>query len=82
MTLFRALATRPAELLGLEVGRLAPGAPADLILVDPDAPWVLDPTLLRSNSKNTAFDGARFSGRVLRTLVAGRTVYELDSDGS
>ncbi len=76
LTLFRALATRPAEVLGLEVGRLAPGAPADLIVVDPDLPWVLDPDTLRSRSKNTPFDGARFSGRVLRTLVAGRTVYE------
>jgi dihydroorotase len=76
LTLFRALATRPAELLGLEFGRLAPGAPADLILVDPDQAWVLDPDQLRSRSKNTPFDGARFEGRVLRTLVAGRTVYE------
>ena len=76
LTLFRALATRPAEILGLEIGRLAPGAPADLIVVDPDVPWILDPDTLRSRSKNTPFDGARFSGRVLRTLVAGRTVYE------
>jgi dihydroorotase len=77
VTLFRALATRPAELLGLEVGRLAPGAPADLIVVDPDAPWVLDDAeRLHSRSKNTPFEGARFQGRVLRTLVAGRTVYE------
>jgi dihydroorotase len=76
VTLLRALATRPAELLGLEVGRLAPGAPADLILVDPDMPWVLDPETLRSRSKNTPFDGARFAGRVLCTLVAGRAVYE------
>lgn len=76
LRLFRAMATRPAERLGLEVGRLAPGAPADLIVVDPDLPWVLDPDDLRSRSKNTAFDGARFSGRVLRTVVAGRTVYE------
>ena len=76
LTLFRALATRPAEILGLEVGRLAPGAPADLIVVDPDRPWVLDAETLRSRSKNTPFDGARFTGRVLRTLVAGRTVYE------
>ncbi len=74
--LFRALATRPAERLGLEVGRLAPGAPADLIVVDPDLPWVLDAEILRSRSKNTPFADARFSGRVLRTLVAGRTVYE------
>ncbi|MEO8667216.1 MAG: dihydroorotase [Bauldia sp.] len=74
--LFRALATRPAEILGLEVGKLAPGAPADLIVVDPDTPWICEAELLRSRSKNTPFEGARFQGRVLRTLVAGRTVYE------
>jgi dihydroorotase len=79
LALFRALATRPAELLGLEVGRLAPGAPADLILVDPDVPWICDAETLKSKSKNTPFDGARFQGRVLRTLVAGRTVYEYAS---
>jgi dihydroorotase len=76
LKLFRALSTRPAELLGLEVGRLAAGAPADLIVIDPDTAWVCDPETLRSRSKNTPFDGARFEGRVLRTLVAGRTVYE------
>jgi dihydroorotase len=76
LTLFRALSTRPAEILGLEVGRLAPGAPADLVVLDPNTPWVLDADLLRSRSKNSPFDGARFEGRVLRTLVAGRTVYE------
>ena len=62
VTLFRALATRPAEILGLEVGRLAPGAPADLILVDPDVPWVLDADTLRSKSKNTPFDGRALLG--------------------
>jgi dihydroorotase len=77
--LFRALATRPAELLGLEVGRLAPGAPADLIVVDPGAPWVCDGDALRSRSKNTPYEGARFQGRVLRTMVAGRTVYAYGS---
>jgi dihydroorotase len=76
LTLFRALSTKPAEILGLEVGRLAPGAPADIIVVDPDMPWVLDADTLRSRSKNTPFDGARFEGRVLRTLVAGRTVFQ------
>lgn len=76
LALFRALSTRPAEILGLEVGRLAPGAPADLIVVDTETPWVLDADTLRSRSKNSPFDGARFQGRVTRTLVAGRTVYE------
>lgn len=76
LTLFRALSTRPAEILGLEVGRLAPGAPADLIVIDPGAPWVCDAEALSSRSKNTPFEGAKFQGQVLRTLVAGRTVYE------
>ncbi len=76
LTLFRAMATRPASLLGLEVGRLAPGAPADLIVIDPGAPWVCEAQSLRSRSKNTPFEGARFQGLVLRTLVAGRTVYQ------
>ena len=80
LTLFRAMATRPAELLGLEVGRLAPGAPADLIVVDPDTPWILDAATLRSRSKNTPFEDARFSGRVLLTLVAGRAVFSLAAD--
>jgi dihydroorotase len=75
ITLFRALSTRPAELLNLELGRLAPGAPADLIVVDKDAPWICDADRLRSRSKNTPFEGARFQGLVRRTLVAGRTVY-------
>ena len=52
------------------------GAPADLILVDPAMPWICDGEKLRSRSKNTPFEGARFEGRVLRTIVAGRTVYE------
>ena len=76
LALFRALSTRPAEILGLEFGRLAPGAPADLIVVDADAPWICDAEALRSRSKNTPFDEAKFQGRVLRTLVAGQTVFE------
>lgn len=75
-TVLKAMTSRPAELLGLDSGRIAPGAPADLIVLDLDAPWVLSEADLVSRSKNTAFEGARFSGRVLRTLVAGRTVYE------
>jgi dihydroorotase len=79
VTLFRALSTRPAELLGIPGGSLAPGAPADLVMLDPDAPWVLDPDALHSRSKNTPFDGAKIQGLVLRTIVAGRTVYEYRS---
>lgn len=73
--LLAAMSTRPAELLGLPGGSLTAGAPADLILFDPDEPWVLDPQRLKSKSKNTPFDNARFQGRVQRTVVAGRTVF-------
>lgn len=75
-TLIRAMSTRPAELLGLPGGSLRPGAPADVIVIDLDTPWVLDPADLKSQCKNTPFDEARFTGRVARTIVGGRTVYE------
>ena len=73
--LFRALSLNPARRLGLDGGRLAAGAPADLVLFDPDAPFVLDRFKLRSKSKNTPFDGARLQGRVLRSFVGGAEIY-------
>ncbi|MCB1365784.1 MAG: dihydroorotase [Rhodobacteraceae bacterium] len=73
--LFRALSLNPARRLGLGCGRLAPGAPGDLVLFDPDAPFVMDRTTLRSKSRNTPFDGARMQGRVVATYVAGTPVY-------
>jgi dihydroorotase len=76
MALLKAMSTRPAELLGLPGGTLRTGAPADVIVIDPDVPWVLDPTELKSKCKNTPFDEAKMQGRVVRTVVAGRTVYE------
>jgi dihydroorotase len=75
LSLLKPLTVNPASLLGLEGGHLALAAPADLILLDLDAPWVVEPDDLRSKSKNTPFDGARLQGRVLLTLVAGRIVY-------
>ena len=76
MRLIAAMSTRPAHLLGLESGTLRPGKPADLVLIDLHAPWIAEETNLRSRSKNTPFEGARFQGRILRTLVAGHTVYD------
>lgn len=74
--LFEAAALAPARLLGLEGGRLAPGAPADLVLFDPDTPFVLDRETLRSKSKNTPFDRQRLQGRVRSTWVGGRRAFE------
>ncbi|MEM7490995.1 MAG: amidohydrolase family protein, partial [Pseudomonadota bacterium] len=74
--LWRALSTSPARRLGLDGGTLAQGAPADLVLFDPDAPSVLDRWTLASKSKNTPFDGARMEGRVLGTWVGGARVHD------
>ncbi len=78
--LFRAMSLNPARRLGLPAGRLAAGAPADLVLFDPDAPFVLDRFTLASKSKNTPFDGARMEGRVAMTMVAGEIVFGMESD--
>jgi dihydroorotase len=77
--LLHALSTKPAEILGLPGGRLAVGAPADLIVFDPDAPYVLDKRQLKSLSKNTPFDEARLEGQVSMTMVAGRVVFQRDT---
>ena len=74
--LIRAMTLRPAEILKLPVGRLAVGAPADVIRFDPDEPYVLDPAELHSRCRNTPFDAARLEGRVKLTLVAGRVAHE------
>ena len=73
--LFRAMSLNPANRLGLPQGRLSVGAPADLILFDPDAPYVLDRFTLNSKSKNTPFDGQRMEGKVLATYVGGVQVF-------
>ncbi len=73
--LWRAMSLNPARRLGLPGGRLAAGAPADLVLFDPDAPFVLDRFALHSKAKNTPFDGARMEGRVLGTWIGGAQVF-------
>lgn len=76
LKLLHAMSTRPAQLLGLPGGTLRAGAPADVIVIDPDHAWVVNPANLKSKCKNTPFDEARLDGRVVRTIVAGRTAYE------
>lgn len=77
MTLLKAMTINPARLLGLESGRLEKGAVADLVVFDPNEPWVVNKDILKSRSKNSPFDEARLQGRVLRTVVAGETVYQV-----
>jgi dihydroorotase len=81
LPLLRALTVHPARLLGLPSGRLEEGAPADIILVDLDQPWVVDKAQARARSKNSPFDESRMQGRVLLTMVAGTPVYEYSGAG-
>ena len=75
--LMRTVTSRPAELLGLSAGRLAKGAPADLVLCDLNAPIVVDLDKLKSKSRNSPFDGRRLFGEVQMTIVDGRVVYRV-----
>ncbi|WP_244486532.1 dihydroorotase [Aureimonas sp. Leaf324] len=76
-----ALTVAPARLLKIDRGTLQPGRPADFALVDLDGPYVFDKSRIRSRSKNTAFENARFQGEVVKTFVAGREVFTLQNQG-
>jgi len=73
--LVECMATEPARIFGITGGTLKPGAPADIVIADINLPYVVAESAIISRSKNTPFEGARFTGKVLQTLVAGRTVY-------
>lgn len=75
LPLIRAVTLGPARLLGLDAGRLSPGAPADLVLCDMGAPRIIDAERLLSKSKNSPFDGRRLQGEVLMTMVDGRVLH-------
>ncbi|MBL4740730.1 MAG: dihydroorotase [Sneathiella sp.] len=77
LDLLRTMTVGPAKLLGLACGKIETGKPADLCLFDLEKPWQLDATLLKSKSKNTAFDGHLLQGRILKTFVSGTVVFEL-----
>jgi dihydroorotase len=76
----RALSLRPAEILGLPGGRLTKGAPADLVIFDPDIAGVINAEKFHSKCKNSPFDGKPVQGRVLKTVRGGRIVYDHDAD--
>jgi dihydroorotase len=72
----KTMTATPRAILGLETGALAKGAPADLVLIDPDEPFVVDPETLHSRARNTPFDGRKFQGRAQMTFVAGECVFD------
>jgi dihydroorotase len=79
--LVSAMTAAPARILGLETGRLAPGAPADFAVADLDRTWTVEDAVLRSRSKNSPFEHRTLDGRIVETVVAGRTVYAYDPVG-
>ncbi|MFO1371263.1 MAG: dihydroorotase [Candidatus Competibacteraceae bacterium] len=70
----------PAQILGLENGHLGLGAPADICIFDPNAPWFVTVPAMRSRGQNSPFLGWELRGRVTHTLLAGRLVYEREAD--
>jgi dihydroorotase len=73
--LLESMSTKPSQILGLPGGKLTVGSPADVIVFDPEEPWVCDPAKLKGRSKNTPFDGAKMTGRVHTTIVGGKVVF-------
>ncbi len=66
----------PARIMGLEGGTLRPGSPADIVVIDPDERWIVDPSDFRSRSRNTPIAGWELVGRAHRTLVGGEVRFE------
>lgn len=74
------MSTAPAKILQWNAGTLAQGAPADIVLFDPDEEWTVEPERFASKGRNTPFAGWNLKGRVHRTLVDGKTVYDLEEE--
>jgi dihydroorotase len=77
LRIVEAMSSAPARIFGLDAGSLRPGSKADMTIVDLDEPWVVKEEDLRSRSKNSCFEGARFQGRVVQTFVSGKSVFAI-----
>ncbi len=78
MDLLACATVHPARILAIDGGEIREGARADIALVDPQAKWIFTEQEVRSKSKNSAFLGDAFTGRVVQTMVQGKTVYRAD----
>jgi len=75
-TLIARLTTGPAGILGLPAGTLAPGAPADVTVIDPERRWRVEARAFRSKSRNTPFEGWDMTGRAVGVFVGGRLAHD------
>jgi dihydroorotase len=80
-TLISKLTNEPAKIIGRsdELGTLKTGTPANITILNPDEEWIVDSRSFASKGRNTPFDGYRFKGKVVATIVNGRIVYMDDS---
>ena len=74
--LLRKMTVNPAHILGVDKGRLALGADADVVIFDPDEEWTVDPEQFASKGRNTPFRGRRLKGRVKYTIAGGNVIYQ------
>ena len=77
-TAIAAVTSNPARIIGIDAGHLAVGAQADLCLFDPVRSWVFNSETMQTHGRNSPFLGARLQGKVVKTLIQGRTVYSED----
>ena len=73
------MSVAPNRILGLSGGALTGGKPADLTIVDPSAVWAVDPATFYSKSRNTAFEGVSLTGHAVKTILAGRIVFDREA---
>lgn len=76
MQMAEKMSWNPAKILGIDKGSLAEGKTADIVIIDPEAEYCIDAADFASKGKNTPFQGRKVKGKVLRTIVAGKTVYQ------
>ena len=74
--ILRKMTAEPARILGLDMGRLAVGGNADIVIFDPGEEWVVDPEQFASKGRNTPFVGHKLKGKVKYTLVGGNVIYQ------
>ncbi len=74
------MSVNPAKILGINAGRLCKGAPADIALIDLNEEWTVDENELHGKSKNTPFKGRTLCGKVKKTILGGRVVFDADNE--
>ena len=74
--LIEKMSCNPAKILGIDAGKIEVGAPADIVLADPEEEWTVDENRLHGKSKNTPFKGLRLSGKVKKTILNGKIIFE------